>query len=167
MRRLNDALESSKTAVIESTAARVDREHAQVLDVVKSEFGISNFANESVETRKAIRALVLEMWNPTTGLTEKGARMIAEGVTKNLTEESTPEHVAKYVKHRMKTACRSFINGTYSKADLLKEYDDVVKYVLKEKRVKSVKEEDINKTYCEVLALVCRTELKAKGLCVK
>lgn len=167
MKNLNDAIQSSKMAVMESKAERVDREHAQVLEVIKAEFGISNFANESQSTKKAIRALVLEMWNPSTGLTPKGARMISEGVTKSLTEDSTPEHVEKYVKTRMKTACRSFVNGIFSKADLIKEYSDVVDYVLRQVRVKGIKEEDINRAYCESLALVCRTELKARLLGVK
>jgi len=166
MKQISEALEVSKNAVLESNKVRIDREHAQVIDLIKTSFGISNFANESKHTQQSVKALILEYWNPETGLTKKGIKALNEGAVKDLTSESTEEQVRGYVKAELQTACNGFVGGSRSSEGLLKNYCDVREKV-KSARIKGLDLEVVNKVYCECLVRSLKTKLKADYLTVK
>ena len=166
MRKINEALQTSKNAVLESNRVRIDKEHAQIIDLVKTSFGISNFANESKHTQEAVKALILEYWNPRTGLTKKGIRALNEGTVRDLTSESTEEQVRGFVRRELQTACNAYAGGTFSCADLLKAYGDV-KDKVKSAKVKNLDSDIVNIVYCECLVRSLKTKLKADHLAVK
>lgn len=161
MRKIDTALQNSKTAVNESNSARISQEHALVVETVKREFGVTNFANESEDVRKSLKSLILEMWNSETGLTEKGKKFVNEGKNEVLTPDSTEDQICHYCKNKFLGPCRSYFGGTFSYADLMNAFGETRSFVLKSTKNKVTKT-FVKECFAECLAKAASAKFKVR-----
>lgn len=148
MKNIDTAVAASKNNVTNDNNMRILREKALVIESIKREFGITNFSNESADVRKSIRSLILEMWDPNTGLTKVGLKFVNEGGNAPLTKDSTDGQIKSHIRRALMTSCVEYANTNLSSGALREKYESVCKDVMKST---GVKKEFINECYTEMV----------------
>lgn len=156
MRKLDTALRNSKSIIDESNAQRISREHALIVESIKTEFGITDFNKENESVKKSIRSLILEMWNPKTGITEKGLSFVNEGAL-TLTPESTSQQVASYIRKQIMGDCRGYAKSVLSVSDFRSRISEVCANVV-ELTKGMFKKTDAKAVIAKYLAMAITTE---------
>jgi hypothetical protein len=134
MKKFNEAYEKSKKTVNESRQQQIDREHALIVESVKKEFGVTNLGAVSDLEKKELRSIVLEYWDPKSGLTEKGQKYLNEGVSA-VNESSSPETIKRHILNQASTYLRQWVDGSMSPA----EVEDKLSVLIRDMRLDGVK----------------------------
>lgn len=130
MKKFNDACQNSKTSVLNEQKNVAERQHKDIVNAIRKEYGIDCFSKLTESEKKSYHALILEMWNPETGLTKKGIRFINESKS-ILTSESTDEQMEKYFLKEMYPSIRGVVAGQIS-MDRVQEVSKQVKRNMEE-----------------------------------
>ena len=163
MKKFDEAYNQSKKVVTESKQQQIDREHALVVESVKNEFGVTDFRNVSDFEKNEIRSIILEYWDPKSGLTEKGRNYIENGVT-SVNESSSPESIKRKLISQSSSYLRQWVDGTMSPTEVEHKLCDIIREMrvdgakikigsLKDKEsVKGALAEQLCKLFCARLA---------------
>ena len=95
MRNFKDVYNDNKNKVNENLKIVADKERVELLKAIREEYGVKNFNELSESEKNQYKILINEMWNPNTGLNERG-RMLVNESKMTLSSTSTPEDVQKY-----------------------------------------------------------------------
>lgn len=117
MQSFSNACQNSKTNVLNEKNNIIDRQHNDIVNAIKKEYGISSFASLTESEKKSYKTLLFEMWSPKEGLTKKGERFLNESKT-IITADSTDEQIVKYFSREILEQVKSYVNGGISIARL-------------------------------------------------
>lgn len=110
MRKFSEVYNSSKKVVNEQKRAEADKDRIQLLKAIRRTYGISDFNSLSESEKTEYRNLILEMWDKTEGLNEKGINFINESEIVLNNETSNP-NIMKYVAMEFSNNLSKYING--------------------------------------------------------
>lgn len=94
MNKFSQAYSNSRDKVLSEKRVLVEQEHTQIVNAMKTRFGIDDFSMLEESEKESYRSMLNEMWTRENGLTKAGIDFINEGVYK-LTTEATPEQMLK------------------------------------------------------------------------
>lgn len=155
MNTFSNACQNSKANVLSEKKVIVDRQHNDIVNAIKKEYGISSFNALSESEKKSYKSLILEMWNPTDGLTKKGERFLNESKT-IITADSTEEQIAKYFTREILEHAKAYVNGNIS-ISRLEELTKQVKVSMDEMRGTKVPAKLLKETLYQI---VCKEVVK-------
>lgn len=135
------ALLESKQEVLAMRKTKISEEHKLILESVKEEYNIADFNTLPKSEKKAMKSLILEFWNPKTGITNKGIKFINESVT-TLTPDSTGEEIKKYVNALVNKNINTFLD-TLQDPEKIKGLIDKVHQSIMQLTKKKIKREQI------------------------
>ena len=101
MRKFSEVYNSSKEA---------DKDRIQLLKAIRRTYGISDFNSLSESEKTEYRNLILEMWDKTEGLNEKGINFINESEIVLNNETSNP-NIMKYAAMEFSNNLSKYINS--------------------------------------------------------
>ena len=110
MRKFSEVYNSSKKVVNEQKRAEADKDRIQLLKAIRRTYGISDFNSLSESEKTEYRNLILEMWDKTEGLNEKGINFINESEIVLNNETSNP-NIMKYAAMEFSNNLSKYING--------------------------------------------------------
>lgn len=110
MRKFSEVYNSSKKVVNEQKRAEADKDRIQLLKAIRRTYGISDFNSLSESEKTEYRNLILEMWDKTEGLNEKGINFINESEIVLNNETSNP-NIMKYEAMEFSNNLSKYING--------------------------------------------------------
>ena len=103
MKSFEKVYNTSKNVVLNEQQKNFAADKARLLAAIKHEYGVKDFNSLSEAEKSSYKSMLNEMWNPSTGITDKGLAFINESKAV-LTEKSTDEQIEKYFKKEFK-AC--------------------------------------------------------------
>lgn len=116
MRGFNQVLNESKQEVLSARQSKIDNERVAILEAVKTDYMItSKFKELPVSEQQKLKSVILEYWNPKTGLTSKGLKFLNEGesiLTKDSDINDVKHFIEKTVKRDIDEYLKSSYNGT-------------------------------------------------------
>ena len=114
MRDFNQVLNESKREVMLSKKEKIDSEKRAVLEAIKTDYMItSKFKDLNLPDKLKFKSIILEYWNPKTGLTSKGVKFLNEGEMA-LNKDSQADDVKKFIAKDVKKSIEDFIKATYN-----------------------------------------------------
>lgn len=108
MRNFKDVYNDNKSKVDENLKIVADKERVELLAAIREEYGVKNFNSLSESEKSQFKKLINEMWNPNTGLNERGRLLVNESKM-TLSSESTPEQVQKFFSKAIKNDIGNFL----------------------------------------------------------
>lgn len=155
MNTFSNACQNSKNNVLSEKKIVIDRQHNDIVNAIKKEYGISSFGSLTESEKKSYKALILEMWNPNDGLTRKGERFLNESKT-IITADSTEEQMVKYFTREIGEYAKGYVNGSVS-LTRLEELTREVKSSMDEMRGSKVPSKLLKETLFQI---ICKEVLK-------
>lgn len=125
MKDFSKVYNSSKESVNLEKQNKIDQEHKMILESIKSEYMIDKFSALNDALKESYKSLILEYWNPKTGITKKGLEFLNEN-KQTLTDKSTDDQIKKYFMRSIKSRIHEIMNDL-NRADIT-----VVNPILKE-----------------------------------
>jgi len=113
MRNYASVYRNSKKVVNEAKTIDIDREHKEIVEAVRKEFGVVSFNQLSEAERINCRNMILEYWNPTSGLTEAGKTFLNES-KQVLTDKSSDENIKRYFQREVRADATNYMYGILS-----------------------------------------------------
>ena len=150
MKKFKSALLESKNEVLEMRKKKVSKEHKLILESVKDEYNITDFSLLPKDKKQAMKSLILELWNPKTGITNKGIKFINESVT-TLTPDSTGEDIKKYVNALVNKNINTFLQSIQN-PEKIKRLIDKVHNSIMDMTKKKIKREQLAHLIQDTLA---------------
>lgn len=150
MKKFKSALLESKNEVLEMRKKKVSKEHKLILESVKDEYNITDFSLLPKDKKQAMKSLILEFWNPKTGITNKGIKFINESVT-TLTPDSTGEDIKKYVNALVNKNINTFLQSIQN-PEKIKRLIDKVHNSIMDMTKKKIKREQLARLIQDTLA---------------
>lgn len=150
MKKFKSALLESKNEVLEMRKKKVSKEHKLILESVKDEYNITDFSLLPKDKKQAMKSLILEFWNPKTGITNKGIKFINESVT-TLTPDSTGEDIKKYVNALVNKNINTFLQSIQNPEKIKKLIDKVHNSIM-DMTKKKIKREQLARLIQDTLA---------------
>lgn len=150
MKKFKSALLESKNEVLEMRKKKVSKEHKLILESVKDEYNITDFSLLPKDKKHAMKSLILELWNPKTGITNKGIKFINESVT-TLTPDSTGEDIKKYVNALVNKNINTFLQSIQN-PEKIKRLIDKVHNSIMDMTKKKIKREQLARLIQDTLA---------------
>ena len=150
MKKFKSALLESKNEVLEMRKKKVSKEHKLILESVKDEYNVTDFSLLPKDKKQAMKSLILEFWNPKTGITNKGIKFINESVT-TLTPDSTGEDIKKYVNALVNKNINTFLQSIQN-PEKIKRLIDKVHNSIMDMTKKKIKREQLARLIQDTLA---------------
>lgn len=114
MRDFNQVLNESKTEVLAAKKAKIDNERIAILEAVKTDYMItSKFKELPTSEQQKLKSVILEYWNPKTGLTSKGVKFLNEGES-TLTKDSDAKDVKRFIEKTVKRDIDNYLKASYN-----------------------------------------------------
>lgn len=108
MKSFKNVYKASKSAVLNEQQKLFAADKAKLVATMKHEYGVKDFGTLKESEKASYKAMLAEMWTPSTGLTEKGVMFLNESKAP-LTEKSTPEQIEKFFKKEFKAGIENSI----------------------------------------------------------
>lgn len=150
MKKFKSVLLESKNEVLEMRKKKVGKEHKLILESVKDEYNVTDFSLLPKDKKQAMKSLILEFWNPKTGITNKGIKFINESVT-TLTPDSTGEDIKKYVNALVNKNINTFLQSIQNPEKIKKLIDKVHNSIM-DMTKKKIKREQLARLIQDTLA---------------
>lgn len=150
MKKFKSVLLESKNEVLEMRKKKVSKEHKLILESVKDEYNVTDFSLLPKDKKQAMKSLILEFWNPKTGITNKGIKFINESVT-TLTPDSTGEDIKKYVNALVNKNINTFLQSIQN-PEKIKRLIDKVHNSIMDMTKKKIKREQLARLIQDTLA---------------
>lgn len=109
MKSFENVYNTSKNVAINEQQKSFAADKAKLIAAIKHEYGVKDFNTLSEAERTSYKAMLNEMWNPSTGMTAKGVAFLNESKAV-LTEQSTDEQIEKYFKKEFKACVENAID---------------------------------------------------------
>lgn len=114
MRGFNQVLNESKQEVLSARQTKIDNERVAILEAVKTDYMItSKFKELPVSEQQKLKSIILEYWNPKTGLTSKGLKFLNEGES-TLTKDSDINDVKHFIEKTVKRDIDEYLKASYN-----------------------------------------------------
>ena len=114
MRDFYQVLNESKNEVLMAKQNRIKAEQTAILEAVKTEYMITSKIKElPVSEQNKLKTLILEYWNPKSGLTAKGAKYLNEGAS-TLTKDSDSNNIKRYIEKAVKSNIDEYLKASYN-----------------------------------------------------
>lgn len=155
MNTFSNACQNSKNAVLSQKRDVIERQHADIVNAIKKEYGITSFSSLTEGEKNSYKTLLLEMWSPSDGLTKKGLRFLNESKT-ILTVDSTEEQIVKFFSREIMESAKSCVAGNIS-IGRLEEVAKTVKSEMDEMRGTKVPAKLLKETLYQI---VCKEVVK-------
>ena len=142
MKTFRGAYKTSKLAVDKVNSAKIEADHARLVESIKSYYSINDFSKLAADERESYRAMINEMWNRSTGLNQKGLDFLNESkavLTAKSTDEQIKDKFQRLIKGNVETCLYYIIEG--------KEWAIVAKFA--EDLLKNTGRKISNKVYSE------------------
>lgn len=114
MRSYNDVCKDSKQEVLEQKAQILETQKVAVINALKEMYMITGKMSQlPTAMQEEMKKRVLEYWNPKTGLTKSGAKLLSEKeitITKQSTKDDFRLYIEKQVKKHYKVILESYRN---------------------------------------------------------
>lgn len=116
MRNFSKVYNSSKEISNIEKKNKIEREHLMILEAIKNEYMIDKFGSLNESDKQSYKSLILEMWDPKSGITKKGLDFLNESKL-ILTDKSTDDQIKKYFIKSVKIRIHEIMNNL-SRADI-------------------------------------------------
>lgn len=113
MKSFSKVYNTSKNVVINEQQKAYSADKAKLIAAIKHEYAIKDFNSLSEAERLSYKSMINEMWNMSTGITQKGLAFLNESKAV-LTENSTDEQIEKYFKKEFKACAENAIKAMNS-----------------------------------------------------
>ena len=113
MKSFENVYNTSKNVAINEQQKVFAADKAKLLAAIKHEYAVKDFSSLSEAERASYKSMLNEMWNSSTGMTEKGIAFLNESKAL-LTEQSTDEQIEKYFKKEFKACVENAVQAMAS-----------------------------------------------------
>lgn len=113
MKSFENVYNTSKNVALNEQQKVFAADKAKLLAAIKHEYGVKEFNSLSEAEKASYKSMLNEMWNSSTGMTEKGVAFLNESKAV-LTEQSTDEQIEKYFKKEFKACVESAVQAMAS-----------------------------------------------------
>lgn len=114
MRNYNQVCKDSKQEVLQQKAAILETQKVAVINALKEMYMITGkISSLPYELQEEMKTRVLEYWNPKTGLTKSGVRLLNEReivINKKSSKDDLRLYIEKQVKKHYQTILESYRN---------------------------------------------------------
>ena len=113
MKSFENVYNTSKNVALNEQQKVFAADKAKLLAAIKHEYGVKDFNSLSEAEKSSYKSMLNEMWNSSTGMTEKGIAFLNESKAV-LTEQSTDEQIEKYFKKEFKACVENAVQAMVS-----------------------------------------------------
>jgi energy-converting hydrogenase A subunit M len=113
MKSFENVYNTSKNVALNEQQKVFAADKAKLLAAIKHEYGVKDFNSLSESEKASYKSMLNEMWNSSTGMTEKGIAFLNESKAV-LTEQSTDEQIEKYFKKEFKACVENAVQAMAS-----------------------------------------------------
>lgn len=113
MKSFENVYNTSKNVALNEQQKVFAADKAKLLAAIKHEYGVKDFNSLSEAEKSSYKSMLNEMWNSSTGMTEKGIAFLNESKVV-LTEQSTDEQIEKYFKKEFKACVENAVQAMAS-----------------------------------------------------
>ena len=113
MKSFENVYNTSKNVALNEQQKVFAADKAKLLAAIKHEYGVKDFNSLSEAEKSSYKSMLNEMWNSSTGMTEKGIAFLNESKAL-LTEQSTDEQIEKYFKKEFKACVENAVHDMAS-----------------------------------------------------
>lgn len=113
MKSFENVYNTSKNVALNEQQKAFAADKAKLLAAIKHEYGVKDFNSLSEAEKSSYKSMLNEMWNSSTGMTEKGIAFLNESKAV-LTEQSTDEQIEKYFKKEFKACVENAVQAMAS-----------------------------------------------------
>ena len=113
MKSFENVYNTSKNVALNEQQKVFAADKAKLLAAIKHEYGVKDFNSLSEDETSSYKSMLNEMWNSSTGMTEKGIAFLNESKAV-LTEQSTDEQIEKYFKKEFKACVENAVQAMAS-----------------------------------------------------
>jgi energy-converting hydrogenase A subunit M len=113
MKSFENVYNTSKNVALNEQQKVFAADKAKLLAAIKHEYGVKDFNSLSEAEKSSYKSMLNEMWNSSTGMTEKGIAFLNESKAV-LTEQSTDEQIEKYFKKEFKACVEDAVQAMAS-----------------------------------------------------
>ena len=113
MKSFENVYNTSKNVALNEQQKVFAADKAKLLAAIKHEYGVKDFNSLSEAEKSSYKSMLNEMWNSSTGMTEKGIAFLNESKAL-LTEQSTDEQIEKYFKKEFKACVENAVQAMAS-----------------------------------------------------
>lgn len=116
MRSFKDVYKSSKESVREAQNAQIALQRQEILAAMSNVYGVKNFSTLNESEKAKYKGLLLEYWNPKTGMTKKGKLLIKES-QKTIFPASSQDEIKEYFQneiHKNIKECLGYLSESAS-----------------------------------------------------
>ena len=113
MKSFENVYNTSKNVALNEQQKVFAADKAELLAAIKHEYGVKDFNSLSEAEKSSYKSMLNEMWNSSTGMTEKGIAFLNESKAV-LTEQSTDEQIEKYFKKEFKACVENAVQAMAS-----------------------------------------------------
>ena len=113
MKSFENVYNTSKNVALNEQQKVFAADKAKLLAAIKHEYGVKDFNSLSEAEKSSYKSMLNEMWNSSTGMTEKGIAFLNESKAL-LTEQSTDEQIEKYFKKEFKACVENAVQDMAS-----------------------------------------------------
>jgi energy-converting hydrogenase A subunit M len=113
MKSFENVYNTSKNVSLNEQQKVFAADKAKLLAAIKHEYGVKDFNSLTEAEKSSYKSMLNEMWNSSTGMTEKGIAFLNESKAV-LTEQSTDEQIEKYFKKEFKACVENAVQAMAS-----------------------------------------------------
>ena len=113
MKSFENVYNTSKNVALNEQQKVFAADKAKLLAAIKHEYGVKDFNSLSEAEKSSYKSMLNEMWNSSTGMTEKGVAFLNESKAV-LTEQSTDDQIEKYFKKEFKACVENAVQAMAS-----------------------------------------------------
>jgi energy-converting hydrogenase A subunit M len=113
MKSFENVYNTSKNVALNEQQKVFAADKAKLLAAIKHEYGVKDFNSLTEAEKSSYKSMLNEMWNSSTGMTEKGIAFLNESKAV-LTEQSTDEQIEKYFKKEFKACVENAVQAMAS-----------------------------------------------------
>ena len=110
MKSFENVYNTSKNVAINEQQKAFAADKAKLIAAIKHEYAVKDFNSLNEAERASYKSMLNEMWNSSTGITDKGVAFLNESKAV-LTEKSTDEQIEKFFKKEFKVCVEDFISN--------------------------------------------------------
>lgn len=97
MRAFNSVVKDKRNELSAKAKQKINEQKDEILSQLLRDRNVKSAYDLNESNRASLKATVLNMWSPETGLNKKGYSYLFESEIPELTEKSTPEEIAKWI----------------------------------------------------------------------
>lgn len=97
MRAFNSVVKDKRNELSAKAKQKINEQKDEILSQLLRDRNVKSAYDLNESNRASLKATLLNMWSPETGLNKKGYSYLFESEIPELTEKSTPDEIAKWI----------------------------------------------------------------------